>query len=363
MSAQLCTVLPDRYGRAANKKEFFDDAEQDLLKANEDREYIPNGLSCKSCNTNLFFGFFFDGTKNNYTLAEKTKEHSNVARLYDTFPGQSVPSVLPNGTDWTESTNSRFSSFFRVYVPGVASPFPDVEDSGIGFDQKRGAAMGWKGNDRIIWALVQAINNVHRFFYNSPLLSSKETTAIATSLDLSRQARSVMTANLNRSDPDNYERQFSGPRAKFEEILKMLHKAVKQHWSENGGCPKKKDPAIVQEIFISTFGFSRGATQARAFANWLDSLCRLDAKILGKSGTTLGGFPVSFDFLGLFDTVASIGVGNTFGNARLLKFADGHGAWADADDSLRIPASVKKCVHLMAAHEQRRSFPADSIAV
>jgi len=23
MSAQLCTVLPDRYGRAANKKEFY----------------------------------------------------------------------------------------------------------------------------------------------------------------------------------------------------------------------------------------------------------------------------------------------------------------------------------------------------
>jgi hypothetical protein len=363
VSAQLCKFLPDNYVRAANLKEFFSTAEQDKLEANEEREYIPNNVSGKSCNTNLFFGFFFDGTKNNYTLAEKTKEQSNVARLYDTFPGQSVPDVLSKETEWTLDKDENFSNFFRVYVPGVASPFPDVKDSGKGLDQKRGAAMGWKGNDRIIWALIQAINNVHRFFHNRPLISPQETTAIATSLSLSRQARSVMMANLNPSDPDNYEIRFSAPRTKFEEILKKLHVTVEQHWSENGGRPKKKEPSIVQEIFISTFGFSRGATQARAFANWLDSLCRLDAKILGKSGTTLGGFPVSFDFLGLFDTVASIGVGNTFGNAPLLKFADGHGAWADADDSLRIPASVKECVHLMAAHEQRRSFPADSIAV
>ena len=71
---------------------------------------------------------------------------------------------------------------------------------------------------------------------------------------------------------------------------------------------------------------------------------------------SLGGFPVAFDFFGLFDTVASVGSANTFG------IVDGHGAWADTEDSLRIPAGVK-CLHLVAAHELRRSFPVDSISV
>ena len=65
---------------------------------------MPNA----SCNTNLFFGFFFDGTKNNYRLAAKANEYSNVARLYDAFPGQSVPGVLPKGVDWKLEKNSRF---------------------------------------------------------------------------------------------------------------------------------------------------------------------------------------------------------------------------------------------------------------
>jgi hypothetical protein len=71
---------------------------------------------------------------------------------------------------------------------------------------------------------------------------------------------------------------------------------------------------------------------------------------------SLGGFPVEFDFLGIFDTVASVGVGNTVAGR------NGHGAWADAEDSLRIPAGLK-CLHLVAAHELRRSFPLDSISV
>ena len=77
---------------------------------------------------------------------------------------------------------------------------------------------------------------------------------------------------------------------------------------------------------------------------------------------TLGGFKVEVDFLGLFDTVASVGAGNTFGNSWLGKLFDGHGTWADTEGSLRIPEGVR-CVHLVAAHEVRRSFPLDSIAV
>lgn len=108
---------------------------------------------------------------------------------------------------------------------------------------------------------------------------------------------------------------------KFEEVLLRLHDAVSRHWpDEKTGKPAKIEPGIVKTIYISVFGFSRGATEARVFVNWLQSLCRLDAKLSGKTGAmSLGGFPVQFDFLGLFDTVASVGSANSFG------FFDGHG--------------------------------------
>jgi hypothetical protein len=66
--------------------------------------------------------------------------------------------------------------------------------------------------------------------------------------------------------------------------------------------------------------------------------------------------------LGIFDSVASIGTGNTLGNSYLGKLLDGHGAWADAEVSLRIPNNIP-CLHLVAAHEIRRSFPLDSVSV
>jgi hypothetical protein len=55
----------------------------------------PLGIPGQSCTTNLFFGFFFDGTKNNCVQAEGGKNHANVARLYDCYSGLSVKGVLP----------------------------------------------------------------------------------------------------------------------------------------------------------------------------------------------------------------------------------------------------------------------------
>jgi len=127
--------------------------------------------------------------------------------------------------------------------------------------------------------------------------------------------------------------------------------------SDGFDLPQNKDPGIVKNIYVSAFGFSRGAAEARTFANWLVKLCELDARLTGKSsqGLTLAGFPVTFDFLGLFDTVASVGVAN------LAPVADGHSAWADAEISLAIPPNVGQCTHLVSAHENRQSFPLDSI--
>lgn len=363
MSALLCSQISQAFTEASVPPKFFDAKDLRDISNLEAREIPILGAPGDSCKTNLFFGFFFDGTKNNYVQAEQGLNHSNVARLYDCYPGLSVPGVLPPSTDW-QYKPSNYTHFFKTYIPGVASPFKEVNDSGTDSDQIRGAAMGYLGEARIIWALIQAINNVHRYFYRTPIVSSSEATKLAYMLNLSTAFRRSMRPDSIFDAKNDAARAVKKTRDEFEKVLRRLHSAVSAHWPDKKtGRPGKTDPGIVKTIHVSIFGFSRGATQARAFANWLIELCRLDARLTGRGDEmTLGGFKLEVDFLGLFDTVASVGVGNTFGNSWLAKLFDGHGSWADAEGNLRIPDGIR-CLHLVAAHEIRRSFPLDSIAV
>ena len=363
MSAKLCFPVNENFSNAINPDKFFSNDDLRLIRLMGSRENPKIGCGSDGCKTNLLFGFFFDGTRNNYVLSEKEKTPSNVGRLYDCYPGMSVPGVLPATTDWGHEKSS-YKHFFKAYIPGVGTEFKQVNDSGTGVDQTAGAATGYMGEARILWGLLQAINNVHRYFMNMPLLSDDEIKSVLQKIQLIKQRRRRMLppGRFERPMPNDKEDQKT--RIEFENILRKLHAAVSQHWPDRKtGKPKKINPGVVQKIYISIFGFSRGATQARAFTNWLMSLCRLDAHLCGKNGSmTLGGFEVAFDFLGLFDTVASIGAGNTLGNSFIGVMFDGHGAWADAEDSLRIPTNIT-CLHLVSAHELRRSFPLDSISV
>jgi hypothetical protein len=105
----------------------------------------------------------------------------------------------------------------------------------------------------------------------------------------------------------------------------------------------------MQSISLAVFGFSRGATQARAFVRKLVRRC------VGKNGTRcwvlkadLRRIPLHITFMGLFDTVASVG-GPTL-----------HLDWGA---ELAIPPEVQRCVHYVAAHEVRQAFPLDSVRV
>lgn len=363
MNTQLALEIDEKYSHAANPKLLFSKRDYaTITEIYEPREYPSICIPKDSCKTNLFFGFFLDGTKNHYVQAEKGKNHSNIARLYDCYPGRSVPGVLPLYTDWQKEPHL-YQHFFKVYAPGVSSPFEQVGDLADWLDEPTGGAAGRMGERRILWSLVQALNNVHRYFLGVPLIPPSEMATLFDRVRLNKWTRRAMTGDrpkltLKAGRTGFTPAAHSSARIVFEQLLLRLHKAVMQHWPDRRtGRPAKIQPATVKTIHISIFGFSRGATQARAFTNWLQSVCRLDAQLVGAaSGMSLGGFPVQFDFLGLFDTVAAIGLGNTVGGTT------GHGAWADSEDSLRIPPALR-CLHIVAAHEIRRSFPVDSIAV
>lgn len=158
----------------------------------------------------------------------------------------------------------------------------------------------------------------------------------------------------------------------------------------------------ISEINLSAFGFSRGAALARAFINiFLEGRCE------PASGThpwrlRAGGHPVRVPFMGLFDTVASVGTPMSMNNTSVagaaagsvsfcikyrlnnkdlsvvtpvhLAFAEGgrSGAdpavgWYDGHNSwgarMKIPEMVEEVRHFVAAHEIRNSFPLDSVTI
>lgn len=262
--------------------------------------------SANGCQQRIKVSFFFDGTGNNLDADTPTEEHSNVARLYRAHIKD----------DTTTST-------YRRYIPGLGTYFRAIGDPG-GTATGRGA--GAYGQERLDWAL--------------------------------------------------------------KELATILQAAERQA-SDN--------TSRIIEVRLAVFGFSRGATSARAFCRELQRLCvgqrgafKLRAGLVGASGISLkGGYPIEVYFLGVFDTVASVGLpmaANNFGSPRRnqntwrgagglgqqdlsgLAFgepgadpspglADGHGSWAD---DLRIADVVSQCVHMVAGHEIRNSFPLDS---
>ena len=151
--------------------------------------------------------------------------------------------------------------------------------------------------------------------------------------------------------------------ARISWMLKQLKARIDRHMPH------------VNQINVAVFGFSRGAAQARAFVRQLGGQCyqQGDGQLIW---TKSGGFiqpKLVFYFLGIFDTVASVGFGGSrleknlryflgpvLGGALSMVDDGGHADWAG---DLRIPSYVQFCEHYVAAHEVREKFPSDSVRI
>lgn len=298
-------------------------------------------LDAKKCEIAIHIGLFFDGTGNardgngntnaKWQHAERRK-HTNVARLFDAYPDDAV------------------EGYFRMYVPGLGTPFPQIgENEPAGF----GDAGGEGGDGRINYGLLYLFNAVHQAISPTQQLLILPGTVKALCNNGLRGERAdefgnVRKTNLSETgDEDALKRvdmdqvggllmSWSGGRAHAEAFYKAQAARLENHIANVVVKPKLK------EIFIDVFGFSRGAAQARAFCAWLDRIF---------VGNRLFGVVAHIRFMGIFDSVASVGL-----NASARLYGQGHGAWAD-DANLRIGARVKHCEHLVAMHENRPSFP------
>ena len=256
------------------------------------------------CQGQLYVSLFFDGTGNNKDWKEpklggkqsqaELGKHSNVARLYE--------ARLDRPDD----------GFFTHYIPGVGTPFAEIGDSGGDL----GMGTGYMGANRINWGITRVLNSACVYLIGHDLFDKN----------------TIKTYIQNIS----YNTRGPATNGSFDREEKRLATIV--------ASSQRK----LTSINVAVFGFSRGAAEARVFANWLGAMAKQN-----DGSHTLAGVPLRIYFMGLFDTVASVGIPGS------VPGFDGHMAWADGQ--MDIHPAVEQCVHFIALHEQRASFPLELV--
>lgn len=318
----------------------LENAENDIFRMSIDRP------ASHLCQQDIFLGVFFDGTNNNKFRDTPGLGHSNVARLYEAFIGtpakQKKPKLTPAMVGGRSQERAIFADedfrpegfstddfpyYRKVYIPGVGTPFPDVGDTGTGNDRDLGLGMAFLGEARLCWAQLQICNQIHAALTGQAI--QDDLPFIAPTEGLASHAHEAV-ARLA---------------AEYNKTLHARLPPMEQQVARAFDDRKQRKPGV-RRVRLSVFGFSRGAAEARAFVN----------RVVRYWGGKIGGLPLHIDFLGIFDTVASVGV------AQSVPGADGHLEWA-AGENLAIPQAVRRCAHLVSAHEVRASFPLDSVCV
>lgn len=281
-------ALPEAFSRASRQPSAQELAgrvgKADLCKA--------EGLSCER---EIHVGVFFDGTNNNMKRDREGVGHSNIVSLYDSHRFDEI-------------------EYFRYYIPGVGTPFPEIGELG---EDSKGKAMARGGEARIHYALIMLYNAVARSVTSFDLVSDDETKNLVNDIWWGLKT-------IYRSDNKAMIRV-------FRNLDQRLMERV-----------RNKRPLITR-LHLSVFGFSRGAAEARTFANWVEVATR------GK----IGPAQLTIRFLGLYDTVASVLLADS------SPIGGGFLDWAN--QTMRIPTGVEQTVHYCAGHEIRRSFPLSTL--
>ncbi|GAA0344374.1 DUF2235 domain-containing protein [Morganella psychrotolerans] len=269
------------------------------------------------CCKTLYISFFFDGTNNNkhndLDIA-KPLHPTNIARLFEaTYADEN-------------NTQIKEREYFKHYIPGVGTSFPEIQE----YDYSgRGLAFATGGENRINWALLMFVDSLCVSAGEEKL----ELKVLRESLDSMKTCWPIEGKNRRRQ-------------------------AINTLLSKNNIAEKlqAKPKAVAVKLYI--YGFSRGAAEARTFTNWLTQLFDTPENSTLPAQTLLN-IPVSVEFLGILDTVPSVGI------VHLAPGFTGHFDWAcgtqQLPDEAVFPGFVRCCRHFIAAHEQRLCFPLDTV--
>ncbi|QGH66924.1 DUF2235 domain-containing protein [Xanthomonas oryzae pv. oryzicola] len=250
----------------------------------------PAATDGLQCSTEIHVGIFFDGTNNNMERDRPLLGHSNIVSLFDAHKDDR-------------------KTCFRYYIPGVGTPFRQIGETTESDD---GKAFATGGESRIYWAMLLVYNAVCRAATRADLLQEAEMTQLVTSY-----GGGLKTAWHLGND-------------KARTVLRGVHQRLLT-------AVEGRRPTVLR-LNLSVFGFSRGAAQARTFCNWLQE----------ATGGMVGTAALRLRFVGLFDTVASVGLADS------SPVGTGFMDWADGTMEIQ---GVERGLHYVAAHEIRRSFP------
>ena len=271
-----------------------------------------------SCETIIQVGIFFDGTGNNRDEDDPKWAQSNIVRLSKAYLDDSKRNVS------------------KIYVPGLGTKCEEIDELG---ESTFGGAFGSGGEGRLLIALCSLVDKIYDSILGETWASSDAVIAIC-------RPRRFLRSDSRLLDKFSISESLNGSslseKVDFfrQQILKLEQKMAAQA------------RPVVKEIALDIFGFSRGATTARVFCHWLRKITR---------GGKIAGIPVHYRFLGLMDTVASVGIWNGVAGA-IFNQTGGHTEWAPAQHLLILP-EVKNCIHMVAMHEIRKNFPLDQVAV
>ncbi|WP_396615579.1 phospholipase effector Tle1 domain-containing protein [Lysobacter soli] len=245
------------------------------------------------CKLSLKFGIYFDGTGNNLYLDDRADGGYSHSNVARLYKA---------------ALKEPINCLNAIYVPGVGTPFKEI---GEVVPHEYGGSMGAMGSERIRYAVLAIVNELSRTLTGTLI---------------------VKEGNIPAAVKDE---------ANYRSWNRRLTSLVAQ-------SAQRRNAPRIEEIVLDVFGFSRGATEARSFVNQL-------LKHFSPNGRSFCGVPLRIRFLGLFDTVASVGPADSFPGP-----FDGHFAWGNPD-LLVIPPQVEQCVHFVAGHEGRNSFPVDLV--
>lgn len=333
-------------------KQKIEDIQRNIqLQTKETREYThkQHGVLPDCCQT-LHLSLFFDGTNNHRIPDVPGHSLSNVARLYRAMIGpdpasESVTSpAAQEPTGLTQQVNKE--GYYAYYASGVGTVFEPVNDNA---PSQMGLIGAYKGEARINWMLTRIVDTLYSALdvNKEPVLNFDNTRKIVDAMDTG----SLFTYPITQIFTDGTARR----KEQIEFLLNYSEFQTKLATQHEPKGSSEQPKILSMRLYI--YGFSRGAAEARTFCNWLQELLEEGTTVSGEPCLTLAGIPIIIEFLGLFDTVPAVGLANSF------PFATGNMAWADIP-YMRITDNqnyVKKCLHLVAAHEQRASFAVDSI--
>lgn len=137
-----------------------------------------------------------------------------------------------------------------------------------------------------------------------------------------------------------------------EYLSSSIHNIIDEIVSEHDNCKIKID-----SIQFDIFGFSRGAASARILANRIQSRDVSILKVINGGVSKFlfsGELKISTRFIGLFDTVSSVGTPGNWFNPHCPDFGE--------INTILRPGVAEKVFHIIADNEYRYNFPLNSVA-